>query len=105
MRTTNYATFMTSWSYNEWISILKLAAMWEMTEIRMMAIQRLNTINRFPSPVAQIEYGRKYGYAPWIREGISALVTRELPLSESDGMELGIRDALRCAAAREKLLR
>ena len=103
-RTTAYETFMTSWSYEQWMSILKLASLWDMKEIRNRAIKRLSA-TIFPSPIAQIQAGRNYSYPPWVRVGFLTLVTRDAsPLSESEGTELGMRDALRCAATREKII-
>ena len=72
-----------------------------MDEIRTKVIQKLSAMDRFTSPIAKIRDGRKYNYSPWIRAGFSTLVTRAEPLTEADGLELGIRDVVRCAKARE----
>ena len=40
--------------------ILRLAFLWEMTEVRKRAIRRLDQIDRFPSPVAKLSCGREF---------------------------------------------
>ncbi|KAF8515518.1 hypothetical protein BU17DRAFT_67888 [Hysterangium stoloniferum] len=100
---TDWATSMPSWGHARWFSILKLAYKFEMYDIRNQAIIRLHQIDGFPSPTDKIDSGKKYGYKPWIRDGFLKLITRETPsLSEEEGAVLGLKDALRCASAREE---
>ena len=104
-RTTQYETFTASWGHQEWLSILRLASLWEMTEVRTQAIRRLDKLDSFPSPIAKLFCGKEFKYDPWVRAGIQTLVSRTEPLSEEEGNELGMKDTIRCAAAREMIRR
>ena len=72
-----------------------------MTEVRTQAIRRLDKLDSFPSPIAKLFCGKEFKYDPWVRAGIQTLVSRTEPLSEEEGYQLGMKDALRCAAVRE----
>ncbi|KIJ27773.1 hypothetical protein M422DRAFT_190596, partial [Sphaerobolus stellatus SS14] len=99
--TLNYETYTQTWGFEEWISILRLATRWMMENVRKKAIRRLCSL-RFPNEIEKIRCGRDYRYPPWVREGILEIVQRESPVvTEVEGQYLGLRDALRCAAARE----
>jgi hypothetical protein len=74
-----------------------------MRDVRFQAIDKLQKIDGFPNPTDKIDAGRIFRYKPWIRDGFLKLVTREKPsLSEQEGSVLGLKDALRCASAREE---
>ncbi|KIJ34357.1 hypothetical protein M422DRAFT_263671 [Sphaerobolus stellatus SS14] len=79
----------------------KSATRWMMENVRKKAIRRLCSL-RLPDEIEKIRCGRDYRYPPWVRKGIFEIVQRESPVvTEVEGQYLGLRDALRCAAARE----
>ncbi|KAF9558103.1 hypothetical protein CPC08DRAFT_23399 [Agrocybe pediades] len=60
--------------YDEWISVLHLATMWDFKKIRTTAINRLQS-DFFPqkSAAEKITVGRKYQVVDWIKDGYKAL--------------------------------
>ncbi|KAF4620306.1 hypothetical protein D9613_001082 [Agrocybe pediades] len=60
--------------YDEWISVLHLATMWDFKKIRATAINRLQS-DFFPQKGAaeKISVGRKYRVVDWVKDGYKTL--------------------------------
>ncbi|TFK20810.1 hypothetical protein FA15DRAFT_673159 [Coprinopsis marcescibilis] len=56
----------------EWVSVLKLATKWDMTDIRKTAIQSLSVTNVLTS-TEKLSLGREFRVRDWVAEGIKAL--------------------------------
>ncbi|KAF8583081.1 hypothetical protein K439DRAFT_1634745 [Ramaria rubella] len=88
------------WDEHQWTSILRLATMWEMAEIRAVAMRLLGQIH---DPFMKVTLGRQYGHQPWIKEGFMMLCLRPEPLTVEEGVQLTKEDVIACAAAREEI--
>ncbi|KAH9927031.1 hypothetical protein B0H21DRAFT_826507 [Amylocystis lapponica] len=84
---------------DEWISVLKLAHMWQFDAIRTAAIRALST--SLPDPLTRIVLARDYAVAEWLVPALNALAQRAAPLAMCDIDTLGWDYALRLAAVRE----
>ncbi|KAF8583063.1 hypothetical protein K439DRAFT_105623 [Ramaria rubella] len=88
------------WGEAEWQSILHIATMWNMSNIRALAIDRLSSI---ASPLTKTTLGRRYEHAQWIRDGFLELCLRDEPLTEEEGAHFGWKDIVKLASAREQI--
>ncbi|KAJ2916101.1 hypothetical protein MD484_g4354, partial [Candolleomyces efflorescens] len=62
-------------SKEQWISILKLATMWDMAELRKLAIEKLSALKL--TPTEKVQLGLKYKVASWLVVGCTALIQDE----------------------------
>lgn len=85
----------------QWISILRLATVWDMQSIRMAAMEILSHSVR--DPMTKIALGKRYNHIPWLREGFTFLCVRPEPLSVVEASQLTKEDIIACAAARENI--
>ncbi|KAF8493310.1 hypothetical protein JB92DRAFT_3127466 [Gautieria morchelliformis] len=88
------------WEVEQWTAILRLATMWQMAEIRTVAMQILSQSR---CPFTKITLGREYGHSPWIKEGFTMLCLRPEALTASEAVQLTKDDVVACAAAREEV--
>jgi len=86
------------------MSILRIADHFSMKNIRNKVIATINSQYRFPSPVDKILWGRKYNYAPWVRDGYLEIICRNNPLTEKEAEMIGLKNTVRCFVAREKYI-
>ena len=93
--------FVFVFSLEEWRSILKLAAQYEMGEIRAFAIKKMTPLLT-ESPSLQIYLAKVYGIKEWLAPGFFRLARRTRPLDEEDVKLVGLSDALKICALREK---
>ncbi|KAK0195918.1 hypothetical protein F5146DRAFT_310245 [Armillaria mellea] len=63
-------------SKDEWLSVLKLATMWGMVDIRRMAINEI-TKSKSLSDVDQVILGKEHAVVDWVISGYRALTKRE----------------------------
>ncbi|KZP15345.1 hypothetical protein FIBSPDRAFT_750386, partial [Athelia psychrophila] len=82
----------------QWISVLHLAAEWDFTNIKLLAIDNL-TENA--TPIDKIVLGRRYGITDWLPGAYEAVCTRADPLNLEEGRRLGVEDTVRISAARQ----
>ncbi|KZP11873.1 hypothetical protein FIBSPDRAFT_1050506 [Athelia psychrophila] len=82
----------------QWISVLHLAAEWDFTNIKLLAIDHL-TENA--TPIDKIVLGRRYSITDWLPGAYEAVCTRADPLNLEEGMKLGVEDTVRISAARQ----
>lgn len=87
----------------EWLSVLRLASMWDFIKIRQTAIEKLQT--RPLDLITKIELAHKYEIREWLFGAYLALGKRIEPLSVEEGHRLGFDFAIKMASVREQLLR
>jgi len=83
----------------EWTSVLKLATMWEFTEIRGLAIQKMSqlAIENFD----KIIIAKDYHVTDWLIRGLNVLAQREEPMGAEDVRRLGWDYIFKLAEVRE----
>ncbi|KAK7472353.1 hypothetical protein VKT23_000470 [Stygiomarasmius scandens] len=86
-------------SLDEWISILKLATLWDMPRIRERAIRHMAPI--MTDPVQKIEIAREYDIDDWMLPALNQLVQRDHALTMEEGERLGMEYTLKLASIRE----
>ncbi|KAK0486303.1 hypothetical protein IW261DRAFT_1559708 [Armillaria novae-zelandiae] len=91
-------------SHEEWISILKLSTMWEMTEIRNTAISDFLERQLKIDATERISLGQEYDVPALVTSGIVSLANQRGGLSEEQMTALGWKMALRIQNIRVKLL-
>jgi hypothetical protein len=84
-----------------WISVLRLAEMWNFKDIRALAIAKLT--NESLEPVEQILLARTYMVPQWLRAGYDALATRSDVLSSEEAKRIGYETAVLMFQARERI--
>jgi len=57
----------------EWVGVLKLSTIWDMTKIRQYAIHRLSNLTL--SPIEKILLARAHRVGPWLDEAVTILTT------------------------------
>ncbi|KAF8583085.1 hypothetical protein K439DRAFT_107581 [Ramaria rubella] len=97
---TPFTTVSDFWDEQDWISILRIATMWGMAEVRGRAIESLSKMS-IRSPFTKITLGREYGHPKWVEEGFKMLSLRPEPLTPEECVHLTKEDVIKCAAARE----
>ncbi|KAK0459152.1 uncharacterized protein EV420DRAFT_305526 [Desarmillaria tabescens] len=91
-------------SPEEWLSILKLSTMWEMTEIRNTAISHIMERPLEIDATERISLGTKYDVSTLVTSGIVSPVNQQEGVSEKQTEVLGYEMALRIQSIRVKLL-
>ena len=87
-------------SVEEWRSVLKLASLYEMAEVKAFIIKKMTPLlTEFPS--LQINLAKIYNIQTWLAPGLSRLACRAEPLSEDDVKLVGLTDSLKICALRE----
>ncbi|KZP04073.1 hypothetical protein FIBSPDRAFT_767982, partial [Athelia psychrophila] len=81
-----------------WISVLHLAAEWDFTNIKFLAIGNLTAT---ATVIDKIVLGRRYSITDWLPGAYEAVCTRADPLNLEEGMKLGVEDTVRTSAARQ----
>jgi len=84
-----------------WVSVLRLAGMWEFHEIRKFAVDVLDGIGL--SAIDKVLYGEEFNATRWLSEGYEALVKDEATISNDDAARLGWKTAARLLRVRELL--
>ncbi|KAK2462924.1 hypothetical protein APHAL10511_005122 [Amanita phalloides] len=88
-------------SLEEWQSVLRLASLYEMTEVKTFAIRRMAPL-LIESPCLQIHLAKTYDIGEWLLPGLLGLVRRDKVLDEEDVKLVGLSDALKICALRER---
>jgi len=83
---------------DEWISVLKLSTMWEFSEYRKLAIDKLSKSLRL---VDKICLAKEYKVADWLMEGYIGLASRQETISSDDEEKLGLSTVVRLFRLRE----
>ena len=80
---------------SEWTSILDLAVKWDFESIKTLAIKKLAPI---ASSIDKIILGRKYHVTEWLSEAYRDVCLRQEPLTNEEGMRLGMEDVIKISA-------
>ncbi|KAF8586644.1 hypothetical protein K439DRAFT_1340407 [Ramaria rubella] len=96
--TLDYATYTDTWKRDEWLSILNLASMWEITRARELAIEELE---KCLSPFEKIIFGRKYDHVFWVQKGFTHLCLREEYLTSAEANQMSKEDIRNYGKVRE----
>ncbi|PBK73990.1 hypothetical protein ARMSODRAFT_567436 [Armillaria solidipes] len=81
-------------SENEWLSALKLATMWGMSNIRRTAINEITQLKSM-SDVDQVILGKDYAVVDWVISGYQALTKRKTVVSIEDASRLTLPTCLK----------
>ncbi|GAW00311.1 hypothetical protein LENED_001819 [Lentinula edodes] len=89
-------------SFGQWISVLKLAKKWDMSEVRAYAI---SAIGKLPDidPVDKIVLARTYDIPTWLAPSFNEILQRSQSLTESDVDKLGIPTIVRLMELRDRV--
>ncbi|KDQ59110.1 hypothetical protein JAAARDRAFT_33840 [Jaapia argillacea MUCL 33604] len=87
-------------TFDEWSSILHLAAKWGYESIRSLAIREIFPLS---SPIDKIVLGRKYDIPDWLRDAYVAVCERREPISLEEAMRLGLEEVVKISKARHEL--
>lgn len=86
---------------DEWTSILKLAHLWQFTEVQTLALRELERLDI--APLKKIIMYHSYGVnRDLLQQAYLALTVRPDPITIEEGRELGLETALQIARARER---
>jgi len=85
---------------DEWKSILKIAASYEMAEVKAFAVERIKPLLG-DSPSLQVQMARVHNVKEWLLPAFHELVKRKEPLDEEDVKLIGLTDALKVMSLRE----
>ncbi|KAF8716057.1 hypothetical protein AX14_012446 [Amanita brunnescens Koide BX004] len=85
---------------DEWTSVFKLAGLWDMTDVKAEAIQRMTPLLE-KTPGMQVKLSLEYGVEEWLVPGLNRLAQREEPLNRDDVELIGLDYALKVMALRE----
>jgi len=83
---------------DEWESVLDLAAKWNFQSIKLLAIEHITEIG---SSIDKIVIGRRHGVIEWLGEAYEAVCTRKEPLTQQEGIRLGVENVVRISAVRQ----
>lgn len=78
-----------------------LAHRWQFETIKTLAIRNMED---YITPIDRVVWGAEYDVGNnWLLKGYTALGTREEPLSDEEGMRLGLHTVLRLSRLRERI--
>ncbi|EDR07775.1 uncharacterized protein LACBIDRAFT_327753 [Laccaria bicolor S238N-H82] len=86
-------------SFDEWVSILGLATMWEFSVLRKLAIKEMAA--KGMDPVSKVMLGQRYGISDWFRSGCLNLATRAMPITLDEAEKIGLVTAIRLYQIRD----
>ncbi|KAK2467419.1 hypothetical protein APHAL10511_000654 [Amanita phalloides] len=86
---------------DEWMSVLKLAAQWDMGDIKTKAVQQITPMLE-NAPAKQVKLSLEHGIDEWLLLGLNRLVQREEPLNKNDVDMIGLDYALKVMTLREE---
>ncbi|KAI0309468.1 hypothetical protein OF83DRAFT_1072017 [Amylostereum chailletii] len=86
----------------EWMSVLKLANMWCLDELRLKAIDASEWLIASKTAQEKILLGKRYHVARWLIDGYVALGQRKEMISDGEREELGIETYVGLVTLRER---
>ncbi|KAJ6631508.1 hypothetical protein B0H10DRAFT_1772697, partial [Mycena sp. CBHHK59/15] len=89
----------------EWISVLKLATLWQFIEIRDLAIDELTRHSNALSWNEKLVLAKQYHVSAWIRSGYHDLAHRDKHMSSEEAMIIGWEAAFKIMTLREEATR
>ncbi len=93
-----------SFTLEEWQSVLKLASLYEMIDVKTLVIEKMEPLF-INLPSLQIHLAKTYNIQKWLAPALYRLIQRAKPLDEEDVRLVGLSDSLKICALREKLRR
>ncbi|KAF8499370.1 hypothetical protein JB92DRAFT_2743713 [Gautieria morchelliformis] len=101
LKFTKFTTGTDHWGESEWKSILCLASMWDMLDIRCEAIAKLS---KCAGPATKILLGRVYDHPSWVRDGLLEICLRHEALTIKEAEDLGaLKEVVGIAEARQRI--
>ncbi|KIL60462.1 hypothetical protein M378DRAFT_168063 [Amanita muscaria Koide BX008] len=85
----------------DWISVLGLASKWGFESLRSRAISKIE--QTLDSPIDMVTLGRQYGIPAFLLPGYAVLCQSTVPLSDEEGLRLGVEDVLKIYRIRHEL--
>jgi len=93
-----------SFTLEEWKSVLKLASLYEMAEVKTLVVEKMEPL-LINLPSLQIHLAKTYNIQKWPVPALYRLTQRAKPLGEEDVELVGLSDSLKICALREKIRR
>ncbi|KAJ7350637.1 hypothetical protein DFH08DRAFT_621004, partial [Mycena albidolilacea] len=87
-------------SKDEWISVLKLANLWDFIEVRNLAIEQLTLYAGSLDCIERILFARQFDVSAWLRSGFVELARRKAIISREEGGRIGWDVALQISRLR-----
>jgi hypothetical protein len=87
-------------SKDEWISVLKLANLWDFIEVRNLAIEQLTLYAGSLDCIERILFAREFDVSAWLRSGYVELARRKAIISREEGGRIGWDVALQISRLR-----
>jgi hypothetical protein len=88
-----------NFTFDEWVSALKLATKWDMGAARACAIEK---IAQFDYPAKKIHLAREYQVPRYFIPALVRLIARSEPLTREEYLDLGVDCVLKIASIRER---
>ncbi|KAK2467421.1 hypothetical protein APHAL10511_000656 [Amanita phalloides] len=85
---------------DEWTSVFKLAAQWDMEDVKAKAVQMITPLLE-NAPAKQVKMALEHGVDEWLVPALNRLVQREEPMDKTDVDLIGLDFALKVMALRE----
>ena len=86
---------------DQWTSVLKLAALWDMADVKADAIQRMTPLLE-KLPAIQVKLSCEHDVEEWLLPGLNRLAQGEGPLNTDDAASIGLDYAVKVMALREE---
>jgi len=97
------ANITTCMNVEDWTSVLKLSTMWEFSETRKLAIEKLSEVGM--DLVTKVILAKQYEVREWLFAAYEGLVKRKESLSVAEAERLGLATAIRLYRIREECSR
>ncbi|KAJ7876096.1 hypothetical protein B0H14DRAFT_2283410, partial [Mycena olivaceomarginata] len=88
-------------SKDEWVSVLKLANLWDFIEVRNFAIEKLTLYAGSLDCIERILFARQFDVSAWLQSGYVELAQRKAFISSKEAEKIGWETALQICELRE----
>lgn len=88
---------------SNWVSILDLADMWQMTKLRDAAFDALKDGHKLLAPEQKITLGMKWNRCPWVEGGVKEIAAQSQSMTPAQMDAIGSVTASRLARLREEI--
>ena len=85
----------------EWIALLSISSLYDMTKIRRRAIEEITLYVPPIDPVEKIVQAQKFDIPEWLPSAYKDLCRRKNPLEEREAVKIGLSVAVKIARVRE----
>jgi hypothetical protein len=92
---------ISSTTYDEWVSILKLSTQWHFNKLRKEVIAALDEHKKL-STIERIKLAEEHYISSWLIQGYLTLVERTSEITEAEGEQIGWRAAIKLCGMRER---